>query len=198
MLRINSWGSHVGLLYYSLLSVEGTVVELGTGLVSTPLLHSLCCLAGVDRKVVSFEVNENWVEQYRSFAKNPNHEVYHDVDGLETNKYERYEWKPDEIGIVLVDSGDVDDFNYYDKGYTNRLKAIRFFKPLAKIIIVHDTHGARLYGMKEWPELVSSFKYCATDKKEEYSWTTAFSDVFDVENCLLPELSLRKAVEVIV
>jgi len=93
---------------------------------------------------------------------------------------------------VLVDGGPFDSGKFFHEGYTHRLKAVKFFKPKAKIILVHDTDQAAMYGQKEWPDLVRSFKYCATDKKCESGWTTALSDVFDVEKDLMPRLSLRK------
>jgi len=190
--HINQWGSHIGLLYYSILSTRGTIVELGTGLISTPFLHAACCMKGIDRKVVSFECMHTWFNHFHGIA-NENHEIYHDVHDQEVFKYERYDWSLERVSVVLVDGGPPITAEYFTEGYTNRFRAVKFFKNVgAEIIIVHDTEDPRMYAVKGWKELVESFKYCATDKKCESGWTTALSDVFDVEKDLMPRLSLRK------
>lgn len=196
-MRVNCWGSHIGLLYYSLLATEGTVVELGLGLTSTNFLHSMCCSQCVNRKLVSFECLGTWFQHFLHLVR-PNHEFFHDIHDKGIKKYELYPWKENEIGVVLIDSGAVDTNIYLTEGYTNRIKAVKFFKSKAKIVLVHDTECPRIYCLPEWPELVASFKYCATDKSVDNGWITALSDFVDVENDLMPKLTLRKSQEVLV
>ncbi len=190
-MQLNPWGTHIGLLYYALEATTGTVVELGTGLISTPFLHTMCCLQGINRKVVSFECMHTWFNHFHDL-EGEYHEIYHDVHDQKVNKYERYEWAENEISVVLVDGGPPTSATYFSKGYTNRVKAVKFFKPLAKIIVLHDTQDERMYAATGYKELVESFKFCATDKTDECGWTTALSDFYDVENDLVPKLALRK------
>ncbi len=188
-MRVNNWGSHVGLLYYALQATEGTVVELGMGLISTPFLHVMCCLQGINRKVVSFECMHTWFNHFHMYM-NDYHEIYHDVHDRTVNKYERYPWK--NVGVVLIDGGPPTSKEYFSQGYTNRVKALKFFKDIATIIILHDTNDPRMFAAPGFKDVVYSFKFCATDKTDKSGWTTALSNTFDVEKNLIPRLVNKK------
>jgi len=68
------WGSHQPLLIHTVNTItEGSVMELGIGDNSTPLLHLLCEKQG--RKLYSYEFDEQWYDKYKHY-ENENHELF--------------------------------------------------------------------------------------------------------------------------
>ena len=66
------WGSHLPVLMRLMEITEGDVLELGTGLYSTPFLHYACMMRG--RKLISFENDPQFYETYKDYAC-PTHEI---------------------------------------------------------------------------------------------------------------------------
>jgi hypothetical protein len=59
------WGSHMPVLIRLMELTDGDVVELGTGMYSTPFLHYTCMLQG--RKLVSYESDPSYYEIYKDY-----------------------------------------------------------------------------------------------------------------------------------
>jgi hypothetical protein len=61
-----SWGSHIPFLIDVFNNSVGSVLELGIGVFSTPLLHSLC----IDNKrmLVSYENNPEFFNMHATFV----------------------------------------------------------------------------------------------------------------------------------
>lgn len=66
------WGSHMPVLMRLMEMTEGDVLELGTGMYSTPFLHYACMLQG--RHLVSYENNPEYFNTYKDYNC-PWHEV---------------------------------------------------------------------------------------------------------------------------
>ena len=59
------WGSHLPVLIRLMEMTEGDVLELGTGLYSTPFLHYACLIQG--RKLVSYENTPEYFTTYKDY-----------------------------------------------------------------------------------------------------------------------------------
>ena len=59
------WGSHLPVLIRLMEMTEGDVLELGTGLYSTPFLHYACMIQG--RKLVSYENTPEYFTTYKDY-----------------------------------------------------------------------------------------------------------------------------------
>lgn len=91
----------------------GNVLEIGTGIYSTPFLHWVCLLQG--RKLVSIENNNEYMEFAEQFTS-------------DTHKIEKEAPLDGEWDIVFIDSFPVED----------RLNLAKKYAKTAKYIVVHD------------------------------------------------------------
>lgn len=142
------WSTHIPMLIKYVQKTDKNVMELGSGLFSTPLLHWLCR----DKKLVTYEN----VPEYYQFAKKfqwKNHSIrfIEDWDKLKTRKH----W-----GVIFIDHND---------GHRGE-DAIKF-KDNADYIIIHDSN-ADCYG---YDNIWKHFKY-RCDWKECKPWTTVLSN----------------------
>lgn len=133
---------------------DGPVLELGTGLFSTPLLHWLC--KEKQRKLVSCESVTDFFEFPKSF-RSKNHTVHFidDWDKLDNKEH----WS-----VIFIDH----------TVERRAIDAIRF-KDSADYIVIHDTESNEYGYDKVW----QYFKY-RYDWKECRPWTTVVSNIFDV------------------
>ncbi len=115
------YGSHLPLLYLALENTEGMVVELGSGMSSTPMLKFYC--SEKNRELVTYENNKEWAEQTGS--------IY-------TPTYFK---KLGKIGLIFVDSAPGEE----------RKDLIEFYRKDADVVLLHDTEtGVRsIYGITE-------------------------------------------------
>jgi hypothetical protein len=143
--------SHYPLLIKAVQSTKGTVIELGTGVFSTPLLHWLC----LNRFLISCESHPEYIEFSKQYESD-NHE------------------------IVLVKDWEKEEFNkkysvvFIDHTPTPRKRgddAMRFTE--AELVVLHDTgrHEDK-YG---YEKVFPLFKY-RYDKNN----TTVLSNYIDV------------------
>lgn len=147
------WGSHLPLLYLSLKNTKGIVVELGSGLISTPLIKNESKTN--DRLFYSFDSKKEWCKKTNSFF----------IDNWEKTD----EWVIG-CGLVFVDEAPAE----------HRKLSILKYANIADVIVVHDTEiGAEyVYGMAE---SLSSFKYRIDyEPIGVYPRTTAVSNFIDI------------------
>jgi hypothetical protein len=114
-----AWSTHIPLLMKVFSISSGSVLELGIGPASTPLLHQLCMNTG--RKLVSYESNEYYFERHRKF-RNENHEIHFVTNWDDINI--DTEW-----GLVFVD---------HAPDFRRKIETQRVANK-AQYIIVHDT-----------------------------------------------------------
>lgn len=151
---INPGGTHFPILAAALERSKGSVLELGIGDYSTPLLHYHC--SRTERPVLSVDNNAEWMALFRTYERPPWH-TFHLID----------DWKnflPAPIlsfGVVFVDlaPGDM------------RPVMARRLKDHATFIVCHDTEA---YG-DGWASLKGVFKY-ETIWKQYPTWTTVYSN----------------------
>lgn len=149
------WSSHNFPLIKYVLKTSGPILELGTGLFSTPILHWLALEN--NRELISYENYEKYYKLVRSFNKG-NHKVIF-VDDYDKAEIER-PWD-----VVLIDNGPE----------ARRIVDIKRVANYAKYIIVHDTEPEveALYGYKK---AFSDFKYQLQYTKSK-PYTTILSNL---------------------
>lgn len=148
--------THMGVLAKVIQTSEGCVIELGTGLASTPLLHWLC--KDMDRFLISYENDQEfytYAKQYMSrlhrirFVSN--------WDQVDTSTH---------YGIVFIDHAPAE----------RRGVDVLRFKNSADYIVMHDTDNQELYNYtKVW----SYFKHTYT-WKESRPWVSVVSNFKDL------------------
>ena len=139
------FGSHLPLLSKVMNNTSGPVLELGTGMFSTPFLHWLC----FDRRrfLVSYENDREFWGKYRLF-QNTRHRIRF-VEKWEDAKIENINWS-----VVLVDQHPA----------RSRKEMIKRLVNIADFIVIHDTEpeNNRVYHYEEiWP----LFKFRCDDKR---------------------------------
>ena len=154
------YGTHLPCLIQAFGKTTGDILELGTGVFSTPYLHYACTLA--KRKLVSYENFPEWYEFMKKYENE-----YHKVNFV--NKYADAvidkEWS-----VVLIDQ---------TPDYSRSEEAMRL-KDVAKYIIVHDSNPSN-YNVTHYDELYPYFKY-KTDWHGDKNRATVLSNVVNLED----------------
>lgn len=149
MRLLKSYGTHNPVLIKAIQNTQGTVVEFGSGIFSTPLLHWLC--AG--RKLITYEDDKeyyNFANQFRS----RNHSVRL-IDNWDSIPI--YPWS-----VVLIDH----------KTERRKLDALRVKD--SEIVILHDSETDTY----KYSEVHPHFKYVYQWKFCE-PWTAVVSNTID-------------------
>lgn len=151
-----NWGSHIPMLVKVLPRTKGSVLELGMGMSSTPILHALCVDQG--KLLVSLESEKHFVDMFRKY-ETPGHDIYlvEDWDKIPQTKY----------GVVLVD---------HKPDFRRKIEALKFKD--SDFIILHDTEpeNDELY---KYSEIYSEFKY-RFDYTKFKIHTTVLSNTYDL------------------
>ena len=115
------FGSHKLVLAKALARVSTSVLELGAGDYSTPLIHT-AAERGV--KVLTIEDNKEWLNKYKHLKT-----YLHDfkfISSKDTQKF--YDNDTEQWGLVFVDNGTWDA----------RFAAIKKYKDVADYMVIHD------------------------------------------------------------
>lgn len=148
------WTTHMPMLIKAVQMSKGTIVELGSGPFSTPLLHWLC----LGRRLFSYENQQGYFDFAARFrSKTHSIRFVEDWDKLELGKKH--------YGVIFIDH---DGHRGAD--------AVRF-KDKADYIVLHDSSEA-CYG---YELLDGHFKY-RLDWKGAWPWTTVVSNFKDLSN----------------
>lgn len=153
-----NWSSHMAMLIKTIMLTDKPVLEIGSGLFSTPLMHWLCKMRGL--KLVTYEN----IEEYYKFAKgfqSPNHRIKFVKDWNEIDL--KTHW-----GVVLID---------HHPSEQRGLDAIRL-KDKADYLVLHDSEKPEFYN---YEQAYPHFKY-KFDWKECKPWTTVLSNFKDLSN----------------
>jgi len=125
------------LLMAAVSRTDGDVVELGTGAFSTPVLHWMCY---PDRKLVSYESNEDYYKAIKSF-KSSEHEIHLVKDWnkirIQTN------W-----GVAFVDHAPAE----------RRKVEISRLANYARFVVIHDSEEAN-DDQYHYSDIYPSFKF---------------------------------------
>ena len=152
------YASHTTLLTAAFTVTTGSVLELGSGLGSTPMLHGLCGSSG--RSLKSVESNQQWFRALAPEYRRDWHQFRCVENFIDLPEY-REEW-----GLVFVDHGIIEE----------RKHSIVAFRD-APMVVVHDTCHPRLY---HYDEAFQEFKY-QFDLKLFGPHTSVVSNSIDVD-----------------
>ena len=148
--------SHIPLLAAAVLKTTGPVLELGSGLGSTLLLHGLC--GSLNRSLTTLDSNKEWFNLF-VHLKRSWHIFRNVADFLDLPEYQK-DW-----GLVFVDHGVMEQ----------RGESIRALQQVP-VIIAHDTCHSHLYN---YEPILSEFKY-RWDWILNPPYTTVVSNTLDV------------------
>lgn len=153
------WGSHIPVLVKALEVSEGPVLELGMGMFSTPLLHSLCL--DQDRTLWSYENDARFANMFRNFrAPHHNIELVDNWNSLDLSR----DWS-----VALVDH----------KPALQRREDVKRLTT-ADYVIIHDSQERpdEYYG---YEEIYPLFRY-RYDYTKFANQTTVLSNKHDVQD----------------
>ena len=161
------WGTHVPLLARVLDLSDGPVLELGTGVWSTFLIHIMC--KDNQRKAISYDNDPQWHESNLKWQSD-----FHEIKLLEDwdELYDDIDFLMVHWGVILVDH----------KPAKRRMVDLRRLANRANFIVIHDSE----------PESDKFFKYSWIYKHYKYRYdytkcrphTTVLSNFIDVSKLL--------------
>ena len=157
-----AYGSHLPCLIKAVEKTSGDILEMGTGIFSTPYLRYTAMLQ--NRKLVSYENCESWYKfLLKYYQPNENHEI-HFIEKYSDAKIDK-PWD-----IVLIDQTP-------DSSRTE--EALRL-KDKAKYIILHDANPSN-YKVTHYDRIYDQFKY-KTDWMGDNNRAVVVSNLVDLED----------------
>lgn len=165
--------SHQRLLIAAAMRTTGTMLELGCGWYSTPLLHEIA--VAQKRLLITMDNQPYWLPMFKGFECG--YHLLEQVDWWGNANFQK------SYGMVLVDQGQP-----IEREYTTR----RLLKESdVDVFVFHDTEEKLAYG---YERILPMFKYRWTDKAQP-AWTTIASNKVDVTKWGLVELKTRGLTE---
>lgn len=150
------WSTHMTMLMKAVRVSGGTVVEVGGGIFSTPLLHWMCKEMG--RRLISYENDPEFFRLMHEFQSRD-----HSVRFIEN--WDDMDFKSHR-GVVFID---------HHPEARRGADAIRF-KDSADFIVLHDTERPEKYG---YDAVWQHFKY-VYHWKDCRPWTSVVSNRYDI------------------
>jgi predicted O-methyltransferase YrrM len=154
-------GSHLPVLIKLVLMTDGSILELGTGFFSTPVLHWLC--AEKKRKLVSYDSQEAFTELANNYLTDF-HEVHQVKDWSKIDIESQY-WS-----IVFID---------HAPAQQRQLEMVRVANN-ADYVIVHDSELKHDKDY-QYSKIAPLYKY-RYDYDKVYPNTSVFSNFKDLKN----------------
>jgi hypothetical protein len=147
------------LLFKAMESTEGSIMELGMGYGSTPLLNEYA--TKYKRELSSFDYNQEWRSKFDNIL-NAYHKSYLIKDWNEV--YSNYPT----ASVIFIDQSPGEE----------RKVTIENYKNTSGILVIHDTEpiGAGDYQVRP---LFSKFKY-KVEVQTDGAWATALSNEIDI------------------
>lgn len=146
-----AWSTHLPVLAKIMAISKGPVLELGSGIFSTPFLYWMS--HSQKREFHSYDNDKRYADQLRGFG-------VQFAEQWNKIKIDNTHW-----GVVLID---------HHPAQRRRIDAQRL-KDKADFIIIHDSNGAEY----QWEKLYPHFKYRYNYKKARPN-TTILSNVCEI------------------
>lgn len=158
-----AYGTHLPALIKAVEKTTGDILELGTGIFSTPYLRYMAML--YNRQVFSVENYKEWYDfMLKYWEPNKNHHIYF-VDDYSKTSINVPLWD-----VVLIDQ----------TPDSSRAEEIIRLKDRAKYIIIHDSNPSN-YKVTGYDKIYPLFKY-KTDWHGDKNRTTILSNLVDLED----------------
>jgi hypothetical protein len=153
------YASHLLVLLQAVAKTYESVLELGMGVFSSPILHNVCTLE--KRELVSIDNNETFVKWNSRYA-NTYHKIFYVDDWAKADIDRKWD-------VAFVDHSPSE----------RRIVEIERLANLARYIVVHDTnyHYNSFY---HYDKVLPLFKYSYTFEAVEPS-TTVFSNFVNLD-----------------
>ena len=159
---MDPYATHVPILAWAVSTARGSILELGIGEYSTPLIHVL----GRRGRVVSLETDQEYVDRFAPFCTD-SHSLEHVQDWDDVPAFSE-DWD-----VVFVDNTPAEA----------RARCIERLRDRARLIVVHDTHPLAYASAPKTPvdhygfePVFEKFPHQVTCKWFPY-WTTILSCV---------------------
>jgi len=134
-----AWGSHLPVLIKLVEITDGNILELGSGIFSTPYLHWACL--PTKRQLTSYDHSPQYSDYLKQYEDPEFHEVIH-VDDYDDAMIEKH-W----------------DIAFFDHAPEARRKVdIARLANLAKYLVIHDS-DPKTDGHYRYSEIYPLFKY---------------------------------------
>lgn len=157
-----AYGTHLPCLIKAVEKTTGDILELGTGLFSTPYLRYSCMLSG--RRLVSYENFRDWYNFIRKYYDdNTNHQMYL-IDEYKNAPID-HEWD-----VVLIDQ----------TPDSSRKEEIIRLKDKAKYIVIHDSNPSN-DKVTRYSTIYPLFKYKTVWQGDKNS-ATVLSNLVDLSD----------------
>lgn len=131
---MDEWATHQQALVHAVMRTNGSVLEMGCGNYSTPILHEICTLQ--KRRLISVDNNKEWSDIFISFANE-----YHEIRFIES-----WDALDGEYDVVFIDHAPAE----------RRKVDIERFKDKCKIMVIHDYLQDHIY---HHHDIINTFKY---------------------------------------
>lgn len=149
---IDPFATHQRMLVKYLMGTEGTILELGCGNYSTPIIHEIG--TSQKRHIITVDNDIEWIELFDRF-RTENHKCIHVV--------EWDEWKPEGVyGLAFID---------HAPGGRRVIEMQRLLT-CVDLFVVHDTEDPS-YG---FDSIASCFRHVETDDSET-PWTSVYRPI---------------------
>ncbi|MFC1600640.1 hypothetical protein ACFL25_01015 [Patescibacteria group bacterium] len=145
------WSTHIPVLLKYAQKTKGSILELGAGIHSTPLLHWICAEDG--RKLITYESNSKWYKYAKQYqSRNHTIRFVKSWDSLDLEPPNTSAQKTNKRWSIVFVDHDIDR-RFID---TVRLK------DKADYIILHDTDTPAYKYDKVWDNFKYTFhwKFC--------------------------------------
>lgn len=186
MTPLDPYATHQQALITAVARTTGSVLELGAGHYSTPVLSALCGTAR--RFLVTAEHEENWLAEFKHL-ENYRHALQHVTDWATWDEWPAWagavqaranhvlaldEVEPVKIAVPGVRRWGV---AFIDHGIAHlRGPCIEKLRDTTEVFVVHDTEQMKMYG---YDAVLPKFKYAIT-ARTRWPYTSIVSDVVDV------------------
>lgn len=157
--------THIPILSAVMTITRGSVLELGSGLGSTLMLHGLC--GAMKRDLLTLESDEEWMEKFMNYGRFW-HKIKFVKDFIDLPEYKQ-EW-----GLAFVDHGNAGDLNMsLIRGYS-----VEMLQDVP-VLVVHDTCHPWLYNYDE-PFKLFKYRWDWRLQYTNYPMTSVLSKTIDV------------------
>lgn len=180
--RFNSWATHLPLLAKVVAATKGSVLELGPGLYSTPVISQI--MAGSGRLYLGVDTDKEWIDaiEKNRWLADPDHRVRHVLSYRDSSLWDPESDDPIGMGrkiiwnVVFLDC-------FPDSIRYGLLKDMKEGRVGATIIVCHDTSPNMDKRMGLRP-LLGTFKHRFTYDRL-MPWTDVVSDHIDVKELVI-------------
>jgi len=147
--------SHLPLAIVAVAATKGTILELGLGWGSTPVMATMARV--MNRQHLAFEDAPDWIAAMQGIVRDP-------IRLVAVNKWKELEFQ--RCGMALVDHSCANQ----------RPDSVRSLFGVADIVVAHDTGpSAEHEAVYQWGDCFSQFKFVVIDHRWE-PWTTAVTN----------------------